>query len=88
MWLDPSLSEDFYLELELSKLSLHLLPWPLTVTPNLSTVLSYPSLACWIFVISLLNLCIAFHSRFGYDVELEESSQELLGVNNREAQEN
>jgi hypothetical protein len=88
MWLDPSPCEDFDLELELSKLSLHLLSWPLTMTPNLSVMLSYPSLACWIFVANLLNLCIAFRSRFCYDVEQEESSQELMGVNIREAQEN
>jgi hypothetical protein len=79
MWLDPSPCEDFDLELELSKLSLHLLPWPLTMTPNLSDVLSYPSLACWTFIVNLLNLCIAFRSRFGYDIEQEESSQELWG---------
>jgi hypothetical protein len=38
-------------------------------------------------IINLLNLCILFCSRFGYDVEQEETSQELLGVNIREAQE-
>jgi hypothetical protein len=48
-------------------------------------VLSYPPL--WIFVVNILNLCIAFRSRFGYDVEQEDSSQELMGVNIREAQE-
>jgi hypothetical protein len=66
MWLYPSPCEDFDLEMELSKLSLHLLPWPLTMTLNLSVVSSYPSLACWIFIVNLLNLCIAFRSRFGY----------------------
>jgi hypothetical protein len=86
-WLDPSPCEDFDLELEWSKLSLHLLPWPLTKTPNLSAMSRYPSLACWIFINNLLNLGIAFHSRFGYGIEQEESSQELMGVNIREAQE-
>jgi hypothetical protein len=47
---------------------------------------SYPPL--WIFVINFLNLCIAFRSRFGYDVEQEESSQEFMGFYIHEAQEN
>jgi hypothetical protein len=42
-------------------------------------------------VVSLLLLfksCISFRIRLVYDVEKEMSSQELLGVNIREAQEN
>jgi hypothetical protein len=88
MWLDPSPCEDFDLELELSKLILHLLSWPLTMTPNLRAVSSYPTLACWTFVVNLLNLCIAFRSMFGYDVQQDESSQEHMWVNIREAHEN
>jgi hypothetical protein len=58
------------------------------MTLNLSAVLSYPSLAYGIFIVNPLNLCIAIHSRFGYDVKQEESCQELMGVNICEAQEN
>jgi hypothetical protein len=36
----------------------------------------------------LFKSCISFHIRLVYDVEKERSSQELLGVNIREAQEN
>jgi hypothetical protein len=34
-WLHPSLCGGFGLELEVPNLSHHLLPWPLTMTPNL-----------------------------------------------------
>jgi hypothetical protein len=49
-------------------------------------VSSYPPL--WIVIVNLLNLCIAFCFRFGYEVKQEESSQELSEVNICEAQEN
>jgi hypothetical protein len=44
----------------------------------------------WLVVsLSLLfKLCILFRIRVVYDVEKERSSEELLGVNIREAQEN
>jgi hypothetical protein len=47
-----------------------------------------PTPPCCNIIVNLLNLCIAFCSSFGYDVEQDESSQELLGVNIHEAQEN
>jgi hypothetical protein len=66
----------------------------LTLTPNLSILLNFKTYEpcqatppCWIFVINLLNLCIAFRSWFGYDIKQEESNQELLGVNIRGTQE-
>jgi hypothetical protein len=39
-----------------------------------------------VFVVRPLNLCIAFRLRLVYDIEQQESNQELLGVNIREVQ--